>query len=159
MIKINTYTIKLNEYEIKKITNITESEEAKNIISKYAETVKTKATPKLPVAPVHRGKAEPLSTSLIVAPLKLKNQNINIKGNKYKTKGWYTQVKPRKKQTYYMVVMSGVNTYNGVKKNLNYSSANAEKFPIENAYRSVKKQMEAEFKNLITKKARGLDGK
>lgn len=58
-----------------------------------------------------------------------------------------------------MVVMSGVNTYNGVKKNLNYSSANAEKFPIENAYRSVKKQMEAEFKNLITKKARGLDGK
>lgn len=158
MIKINTYNIKINEFEIKKITNITESNEAKAIIEKYANLVKTKAIPKLPVAPIHKGKATPLNQSLVVMPLKLKNQKINIKGNKYKTKGWATTVKPKKKQVYYMVVMSGVNTYNGVKKTLNYSSANAEKFPIENAYRSVKKDMESEFTNLIYKKAKGLEG-
>lgn len=162
MIKINTYTIKLNEYQIKKITNITESSEARNIVEKYANIVKNKAIQKMPFAPIHKGKGERLKNSIITTPSKLKKINVNIKGNKYKTNSWQVQVKPKKRQNYYFVVMSGKNTYhtkNGdVKKELNYSVSTAESFPVEKAYNSIKKDMSASFTNLIYKKSKEMNG-
>lgn len=163
MLKINTYKLKLNEFQIKKIVNITESEQSKMLVQKYAQIVKSRATPKLPEAPIHKGKATPLKNALTITTAKLKKTNINVKGNKYKTKAWNVLVKPKKRQIYYFVIMSGKNTYNtkegSVKKVLKYSKASAEKFPVENAYKKIKGDMTADFEKLIMQVARGLNGK
>lgn len=159
MLKINTAEIKLNYKEIQKITEITKSTSAKNLTVKYSNLLKNQAIPKMPVGTNHKKRVPPLHQSFIVTEPKLKKININIHGNKYKTESWKVIVKPKKRQVYYFVTMSGKNTYklkdgSTIKKNLQYSKSSAIKFPLETTYKKIKKGFENEFIEIIKKAAR-----
>lgn len=141
MVSLNVQKISLNVTEIKKITEYANSPEVASLLTKSGNKILKKAIPKLPFNRNKRyNKSIPLNQSFKVYAPKSKIQRLNGEKIAIQT----VSVKPKKRQKYYFVTMSGKNTYHTksgtIKKTLNYSNQNSVPFVME-------KEMRAEVPN------------
>lgn len=152
MVKLNLHSITWNPNEIKEITQFNLSKRAGNILKNNANQLYFEAKPKLPrdMNPDSKNKGVKLVDAMKVFDPEIKTKR--RKGQEIKTQ--IVQVKPKKRKKYYFVVMSGKNTYHGIKKNIKYSSPTAMAFPLETLMRNkynkkLKEEFLQEYKILI----------
>lgn len=132
MVKINLRSITWDYTNIKKITELASSQSTAEFLKQSAQEIISKSIPQLPVNYKKRyTKATPLNQSIIATEPKIKKGKVN--GVSYQ--GYSITIKPKKKEKYYYVVMSGKNTYHGKKVELKYQNPQAVPLAIENNYR------------------------
>lgn len=136
MVKINLASITWDYSNIEKITKLATSTTTADFLKEVADEIIRKSTPQLPVNYKKRyTKANPLNQSIIKTEPKIKKGKVN--GVQYQ--GYSVTIKPKKKEAYYYVVMSGQNTYGGKKRELKYQNPQAVPFAIENNYREIQR--------------------
>lgn len=152
MIKINLNGITWDYTKIKKITELATSEESASYLKSSATSIINKSNPQLPVNYGKRNtNATPLNQAIIKTEPKIKRKK--VKGISYS--GYSITIKPKKRQVYYYVVMSGNNTYNNKKVKLKYQNPAAIPYAIEkNANEMIKNEITPWFRNQIIKKVR-----
>lgn len=158
MVKINLHSITWNPNEIKEITQFNLSKKAGDILSYNAKQLYLEAKPKLPrnVNPKNHNKGIKLVDAMKVFPPEIKTKKVRREIVKYQR----VLVKPKKRNIYYFVVMSGKNTYNGIKKLIKYSSPTAESFPLEKLTKQkYAKKIQNEFQNEYKMLIRQLRGR
>lgn len=148
--------IKLNYKTINKIKELAVSNSARNLLETTAQNAFNFAKPKLPEN-MKRSKSDknpkPMKNALIITPITEKPARFD----KYeKIPSLQTNLKFKPRKTYMYVMLSGNNTYNGVKRPIKYTNPNAEPFILNKAVRIYEKHLYNGFIDLIRKEIKNL---
>ncbi len=147
------YEIKLNYKTINQIRNLAVSPQARNLLEKTAKDAFDYAKPRLPenMKRTKKDNQKPMKNNLQIAPITQKMKRFD-KYEKIPTLSTQLRLKPRK--TYMYVVLSGKNTYKGIKRPIKYTSSQAEPFILNKSVKMYEKDLYNGFVYLIRKEVK-----
>ncbi len=147
--------VKWNTKTINAIKHLATTQEARELLRKMGYQEKEYAKTILPENMNRKENAKhvPMKQALTVSDVMEKQVRYD-KYEKIPSLAIRLNFKPSKKYRY--VMLSGKNTYNGVKREIKYTNPNAEPFALQKATRIYEKKLNEEFILLLKKKVKRL---